>query len=262
MKLHRATPRRFAGIAILVVGVLSTTTSCKVDQVPGRRCASLGEYAISTMTWPRGASPTKWLMQCRRYSGANRWIRLNDAQGRPIAFPQQPAPTTTPVPTTTTAATTTTTSTTTTTAAPLGMTIKFRSTDSNQYVFVCPNLSAVEVCANQQSKTTMTPDTATGALVSRDFSPLSSTFSVSIKATPSDTYDRFGPGLGITCTQRSGPAKVGTANGIPLTTSGMDWTGAGMANGKQYYHFWFTGCSLNPGVTHAEFYAEFPPLPS
>jgi hypothetical protein len=78
-------------------------------------------------------------------------------------------------------------------------------------------------------------------------------FSVSIKAPVTMPVVRFGPGAGVTCLQRVSGPEVGSSSGITLTLTGLDWTGAGLP----YYNFWFTRCSLDPGVTHAEFYAEF-----
>lgn len=80
-------------------------------------------------------------------------------------------------------------------------------------------------------------------------------FNVSIKVNPTATYSsvKFGPGAGITCLQRTSGPEIGTSSGITLTLTGLDWTGAGLP----YYHFWFTRCSLDSGVTSAEFYAEF-----
>jgi hypothetical protein len=80
-------------------------------------------------------------------------------------------------------------------------------------------------------------------------------FNVTIKADPSASYSsyKFGPGTGITCQQRALGPEIGGTNGVTLTTTGLDWTGAGLP----YYHFWFTRCSLDSGVTSATFFAEF-----
>lgn len=60
-----------------------------------------------------------------------------------------------------------------------------------------------------------------------------------------------GPGVGMTCLQRSGPVLYGSLTGALA----VDWTGGGVREGIQYYYWWYSGCSLDIGVSKAYFYA-------
>lgn len=141
-------------------------------------------------------------------------------------------------------------------SGPTGLTIQFRPVETNQEVWYCRDALQSTVCQAYGPGRVLnwtTFNTAGGVLEEYNI-PLATLnaenttgfFNVSVLApnTP-PAGSKIGPGEGITCLQRSGPAVVGTVNGFLSN----DWTSS---NPRAY---WYTGCSLNSGVTHAYFYA-------
>lgn len=149
-------------------------------------------------------------------------------------------------------------------AAATGLTIQFRPTESLQHVWYCPNTPRTDVCAppygvpapRQMDWTTYT---AAGVPVQELNIPLATLttenspvgyFSVTVSA-PDYPYlpagSKIGPGVGVTCLHRTNVTVVGTVNGA----SSGDVTGYGYPR----VNHWYTGCSLDSGITHAYFYA-------
>lgn len=135
----------------------------------------------------------------------------------------------------------------------------FNPSNANQNMLFCDNApnNNTSVCTSPTN--TLNNSSSGGNLQVVNVPSPGTLFNVTIKVAPSLSYTnlKFGPGAGITCQQRSAGPEVGTANGITLTTTGLDWTGAGLLSGVQYYNFWFTRCSFDAGVTTADFYAIF-----
>lgn len=156
-------------------------------------------------------------------------------------------------------------------STPTGLTLMFTPTSDMsttggniQHLWYCASLSPTAPCyinytdslttvtflANQVNNV-QTVNIPLSTLTSQNAT--TGTFSVTVQAPADPTLLvglKIGPGVGITCTQRVEAPRVGTVNG---NLSG-DWTGAGSLNGVPQRNYWYAGCSLNSGVTYAEFY--------
>lgn len=143
-----------------------------------------------------------------------------------------------------------------------GLTLVFSpdtvNTTVGQYLWYCANGQSANVCASGQTvQLTTAQDHNIPLATLNTQNATTGTFNVTVKApAPSALLPgyKIGPGVGITCLQRSGGPKTGTANGALST----DWTGAGQGtyNGQTvyFYNYWYTGCSLDNNVSAAEFY--------
>jgi uncharacterized repeat protein (TIGR02543 family) len=130
-----------------------------------------------------------------------------------------------------------------------GITLVFNPIAAGQYMWYCgPGVEAT-VCSSSPN-VTVSGTTATSRLVDpAAYDPSGSTFSITVRApSPLPANYIIGPGVGVTCLMRATATIHGTANGY---TSG-DWTGSGAG----WMHYWYTGCSLDSGVTSAYFYNE------
>lgn len=144
-----------------------------------------------------------------------------------------------------------------------GLTIQFRPVDSGQDVGYCVNSSEEAVCDPIYADRWINWGTfvSTGGVLQEYNIALSTLtsenavtglFGVSVNAPgPLPDGSKIGPGVGVTCQQRVGATMAGTENGAVSA----DTTGAGFYLGVQWYYYWYTGCSLDPGVAHAYFYA-------
>lgn len=168
--------------------------------------------------------------------------------------------TSTPSSTSSSTSTSTSTSTTTTTIPDPSLTLRFNPSDADQYMWFCANApdNTSSVCNSSPTKT-LNNSSSGGNLEVVTVTNPGTLFNVTIKVDPTATYSsvKFGPGAGITCLQRTSGPEIGTSSGITLATSGLDRTGAGIP----FWNYWFTRCSLDSGVTSAEFYAEFEVAP-
>jgi uncharacterized repeat protein (TIGR02543 family) len=130
-----------------------------------------------------------------------------------------------------------------------GITLVFNPIAAGQYMWYCgPGVEAT-VCSSSPN-VTVSGTTATSRLVDPAvYDPSGSTFSITVRApSPLPANYIIGPGVGVTCLMRATATIHGTANGY---TSG-DWTGSGAG----WLNYWYTGCSLDSGVTSAYFYNE------